>query len=111
MNCSVYKINSDLQILMEFVISTHVQCMYLYGDFLKVPILYHCAFFHFPIVFFLYFHRGEEVVQLIANLVCQLKGSEACVAINKVIDTHARVENYLKTQGMMDSPPVYVLYM
>lgn len=43
--------------------------------------------------------RGDEVVQLIANLVCQLKGAEACAAISKIADTHAKIEKYLKTQG------------
>ena len=44
--------------------------------------------------------RGDEVVQLLANLVCQLKGTEASVAIDKIMATHARIENHIKTQGV-----------
>ena len=44
-------------------------------------------------------YRQDEVVQLFAKLVCQLKGTEACMAINKIIDTHTKTEQHIKTQG------------
>ena len=51
-------------------------------------------------------YRQDEVVQLFAKLVCQLKGTEACMAINKIIDTHTKTEQHIKTQGTQGSQVV-----
>ena len=54
--------------------------------------------------------RGDDIVQVMANLICQLKGEEACTAINKIIDTHTETERYLRTQGRVEYIGVGVLW-
>lgn len=49
--------------------------------------------------YYIIMYRQDEVVQLFAKLVCQLKGTEACMAISKIIDTHTKTEQHIKTQG------------
>ena len=41
----------------------------------------------------------EDVVPQLSQLICQLPGKEACVAIGVALDVYAKARQFLKEQG------------